>query len=182
MPGLFESVISNPNVLNSINRRDVNVENLLQTLSQPIDSTPLTQQQMETKNRFLNKFRDPSFFLNLPSIAISEEEMKVAISSVSTRLQQFIQNQQGSVISNILRFLEDNPEPQQTGISQETRNGLQRLCIDKDTVIECSICLSTCDARIFIKLKCGHLFDEECILTWFSQRNTCPMCRSSDLI
>jgi hypothetical protein len=177
-PKLLETILSNPNFLNSIHQRDVNFGNMFQ----PVDSTPLTQEQTETKNKILDKFRDPSFLLDRPDIVISEEEMKAGISSVSTMLQQFVHNQQGSVISNILQFLADNPDPQQTGISQETRNGLQRLYIDKDTMIECSICLSTQKSRIFIKLKCGHLFDKDCILTWLSQRKTCPMCRSSDLI
>jgi hypothetical protein len=40
---------------------------------------------------------------------------------------------------------------------------------------ECSICLnsSTCGG----KLKCGHIFHENCINKWFEFKNTCPNCR-----
>jgi len=40
---------------------------------------------------------------------------------------------------------------------------------------ECSICLnsSTCGG----KLKCGHVFHENCINKWFEFTNTCPNCR-----
>jgi hypothetical protein len=40
---------------------------------------------------------------------------------------------------------------------------------------ECTICLnsSTCGG----KLKCGHVFHENCINKWFELTNTCPNCR-----
>jgi hypothetical protein len=56
---------------------------------------------------------------------------------------------------------------------------------------ECSICLGEKSGDVstsqpsqlgdiqatMIQLPCNHIFDEECILTWFTQVNTCPLCR-----
>jgi hypothetical protein len=186
-PGMLENILSNPNILDVINQRETsypqNLQNMFQALSQPIGSQILTEEQTETKNRILETLQDPSRFIDVPDFLISAEEVKSAVGITGNLIQQFVQsNNQDNVISNILRFLQTNPDPHQQGVSQEIKNALERLYIDKDTSMECSICLSTRESRMFIKLKCCHIFDEECILTWFSQRNTCPMCRSSDLI
>ena len=53
---------------------------------------------------------------------------------------------------------------------------------------ECCVCLGThcgtlCEVKpdnealVLIKLGCGHLFDESCILEWFKHKQTCPLCR-----
>ena len=50
--------------------------------------------------------------------------------------------------------------------------------------IICSICLSLFEKGDTVnKLKCGHLFHDECITTWLTNDNmgTCPNCRKSIL-
>ena len=49
---------------------------------------------------------------------------------------------------------------------------------DKDN---CSICHSELPKAITTLIECGHSFCTKCILTWFKQKNTCPMCRKSIL-
>ncbi len=179
---VLENILGNPNILNALNAPNANLQSLFQSLSHPQSYTEITQEQTETKNRLLNTFRDSSRFLNQPDICVSEEELKSATLYVINSIQDFMRNHsQDDVISNILRFMSQNPSDQ-TNVPKTTLDKLERIYIDKDTSIECCICLSTRNLIMFIKLKCGHIFDEECILTWFSQRNTCPMCRSTDLV
>ena len=42
----------------------------------------------------------------------------------------------------------------------------------------CSVCLSDINMEEeTILVPCGHLFHCQCILDWFKQNNTCPVCR-----
>ena len=42
---------------------------------------------------------------------------------------------------------------------------------------ECSICLEKDSSRLCRKLNCNHIFHCECIDKWFSNKNSCPICR-----
>jgi E3 ubiquitin-protein ligase RNF115/126 len=44
--------------------------------------------------------------------------------------------------------------------------------------VECTVCLNRfrCGENA-VKVKCGHLFHEECLGPWIEQHDTCPMCR-----
>lgn len=48
---------------------------------------------------------------------------------------------------------------------------------------ECSICLDyfNNDKKI-IKLNCDHIFHTECIKLWIENNNTCPLCRTKEII
>ncbi len=41
----------------------------------------------------------------------------------------------------------------------------------------CPICQQPEWQDVLIRLDCGHIFDQECIVAWFQRANTCPMCR-----
>ena len=44
----------------------------------------------------------------------------------------------------------------------------------------CSICLGAYkEGQQLFVLKCGHVYHEDCILTWFDQDIVCPICRKS---
>ena len=44
----------------------------------------------------------------------------------------------------------------------------------------CSICLEVYkEGQQLFVLKCGHVYHEDCILTWFDQDFVCPICRNS---
>lgn len=57
----------------------------------------------------------------------------------------------------------------------EKKNFIAQKTTPCNEEFECSICLnsSTCGG----KLKCGHVFHENCINKWFELTNTCPNCR-----
>jgi hypothetical protein len=54
---------------------------------------------------------------------------------------------------------------------------------------ECSVCLSSftnfievsneiTDTQSILKLRCAHTFHHECLVEWFKEQLTCPMCRA----
>ena len=46
---------------------------------------------------------------------------------------------------------------------------------------DCSICCNNFSDCGVYTAKCGHQFHLECIVTWYSKHNTCPLCRRSDI-
>lgn len=44
---------------------------------------------------------------------------------------------------------------------------------------ECSICMENYDEKSsVIKIPCNHMYHEKCILQWFENNKTCPLCRN----
>lgn len=43
----------------------------------------------------------------------------------------------------------------------------------------CSICHKTLQKESATALRCGHIFDRNCIATWVSHNPVCPICRAS---
>lgn len=53
---------------------------------------------------------------------------------------------------------------------------------DAETCLCCPCCLSDFDESSTIALlQCGHMFCEECIISWAERATTCPFCRKSML-
>jgi len=47
----------------------------------------------------------------------------------------------------------------------------------------CSICLMEFSEGAMVKrLRCGHIFDPECIDTWLRKKNACPMCKRAVVV
>lgn len=44
---------------------------------------------------------------------------------------------------------------------------------------KCSICLDNFNHECIIKLKCNHLFHQNCIHKWFRINIRCPLCRNT---
>lgn len=60
-------------------------------------------------------------------------------------------------------------------VSEKMKPPVTQVVVPCNEDFECTICLnsSTCGG----KLKCGHVFHENCIHQWFKVTNTCPNCR-----
>ncbi|EQC35060.1 hypothetical protein SDRG_07298 [Saprolegnia diclina VS20] len=43
---------------------------------------------------------------------------------------------------------------------------------------ECAICLDPLGADASLSTACGHTFHETCLVRWFKNETTCPLCRS----
>ena len=64
-------------------------------------------------------------------------------------------------------------------INQSEENYNINLHNDK----ECSICLENFnDNEKIIKLNCNHMFHTGCIKLWIENNNTCPLCRTKEII
>nr|GEX74327.1 hypothetical protein [Tanacetum cinerariifolium] len=49
----------------------------------------------------------------------------------------------------------------------------------KEEIDTCAICYDEYEEnKKFGKLQCGHLFHMDCIKSWLSRKNSCPMCRA----
>lgn len=77
-------------------------------------------------------------------------------------------------------------EPRQSGPPKTSASALRNLPRIKVTAYdiaanessECSICLDELEVgEPAIRLPCGHLFHEGCILDWLKKSNECPVCR-----
>ncbi|GKB10707.1 putative zinc finger, RING/FYVE/PHD-type containing protein [Tanacetum coccineum] len=52
----------------------------------------------------------------------------------------------------------------------------------KEEIDTCAICISEYEENKKIgKMQCGHLFHVDCIKSWLSRKNSCPMCRATAL-
>ena len=49
-----------------------------------------------------------------------------------------------------------------------------------EDVMECGDCCTICHEKMRqpIKLRCKHVFCEDCVCQWFERERTCPLCRA----
>ena len=66
-------------------------------------------------------------------------------------------------------------KPKKKGCSVYTLAKKSQVLLNEN--IDCIICSETYKSSICRKLKCGHQFHLECIDTWLSNNETCPICR-----
>lgn len=73
-------------------------------------------------------------------------------------------------------------EPQ--GISRQQLRDLERQstqCSEDQEGQSCPICLEVLERdNQIIHLECGHFFHKNCILRWYTEHHTCPVCRSGE--
>jgi hypothetical protein len=84
----------------------------------------------------------------------------------------------------MLRFLFDQPssiDGEDQGIAENRINHLDMLPTELQIGQQCAICLENiqADSRI-INLSCNHYFHKNCILRWYREHSTCPMCRTQE--
>eukprot|EP00004_Rigifila_ramosa_P004587 TRINITY_DN15079_c0_g1_i1.p1 TRINITY_DN15079_c0_g1~~TRINITY_DN15079_c0_g1_i1.p1 ORF type:complete len:265 (+),score=33.57 TRINITY_DN15079_c0_g1_i1:3-797(+) len=74
-----------------------------------------------------------------------------------------------------LSELDSGPPP----ASRDARDGLLVKAVYEDDQ-SCPICQEVFPRRARAKqMPCGHLFHEECLLSWLEKRNSCPVCRKT---
>lgn len=65
-------------------------------------------------------------------------------------------------------------------MSREARAALPVVKAEKPEL--CPVCQDDIpEGGIAKKMPCGHLFHDECLMTWLEKANSCPMCRGSEL-
>lgn len=68
-----------------------------------------------------------------------------------------------------------DPEPMDP-VYDQPRSGVREIDVVYRYEDVCPICL--CEfAGAVGKLECTHVFHQKCLSAWFSESNTCPMCR-----
>jgi RING-H2 zinc finger domain len=193
LPRMISRMLNNPNFLNMAdayimgNNQELNISDILRELTHPEQVNVLTPEQEITRSQLseeLKILQTPEFLNNALNLA-----QNIVQQAVSQQMNQGL-----SARESVLNFLSQNPLADNEGVSMETRSHLDRIYIvendfkDNLCQYECSICLTTHSGTLvekvdenvipFIKLKCNHIYDEDCILTWLSQRKTCPICRA----
>lgn len=104
----------------------------------------------------------------------------------------FRSNYRGNFMNEILRILEQNQNEarrhQHHPTSKENLNKLKQFNMSekyckkegegKFELPNCCICIDEIAiGQKTILLPCGHMFHNDCIVTWLKKNNTCPMCR-----
>lgn len=65
-------------------------------------------------------------------------------------------------------------------MSREARDELRLVTVKEEQ--SCVICMETMTAGMKAKaMPCGHLFHDECLLSWVSKHNSCPSCRDDSM-
>lgn len=67
-----------------------------------------------------------------------------------------------------------------TPVQDNVVETLERFCVVGSSSMgcTCTICRDQMRAeQTCIRLPCSHVFHEDCICTWFTMKNTCPLCR-----
>jgi len=88
------------------------------------------------------------------------------------------------IMEESFRMNQGNPKPP---TSKEALKKLKRFkmnekyCNKKDGKLEqpnCCVCLTDIKTNEdTLLIPCGHMFHNECIMSWLNQNNTCPVCR-----
>ena len=96
-----------------------------------------------------------------------------------------ISNENTNEISNefLDELLDENTNEISNEILDENTNEISNEILDENTdknMVECIICYNYILNQSVKKLICGCdcIFHYECLLKWFEERNTCPLCRT----
>jgi hypothetical protein len=69
------------------------------------------------------------------------------------------------------------PQPPQ-GLNIMEIIQISQICLSVPDEWNCSICLSHSLVSDWARsVQCGHIFHDDCIMTWFREHTTCPLCR-----
>ena len=171
------------------------IEQVFGNILRPISSRPM---MIINPNRNRNPFRiviqrqnvpqdifDP-FFSNFGSVFNGAFQDNYS--------SNFRSNYRGNFMNEILRILEQNQnearrqQRQHHPTSNENLNKLKQFKMSekyckkegegKLELPNCCICIEEIAiGQKTILLPCGHMFHNDCIVTWLKKNNTCPMCR-----
>ncbi|KAK2654339.1 hypothetical protein Ddye_014195 [Dipteronia dyeriana] len=65
-----------------------------------------------------------------------------------------------------------------TPVSKDAIQRLEKVRFDQDDECKCMICLEEFSTGVeTMRMPCGHLYHEECIVKWLETSHMCPLCR-----
>lgn len=81
--------------------------------------------------------------------------------------------------SNITSLISEIIGPVHVGLANPEESIMQvAACAHSDEENVCPICQDTINAECHVKTKCRHSYCKPCILEWFKQHVTCPLCNA----
>ena len=168
------------------------VEHIFGNLLRPISAHPM---MVINQNRNRNPFRIVIQRQNVPNYIFDPFFINFG-SAFNGAFQDnfssnFRSNYRGDFVNEILRRLQQNQNDERRQHHHPTSNeNLKKLkqfnmsekyCKKEGEKLElpnCCICIDEIAiGQKTILLPCGHMFHNDCIVTWLKKNNTCPMCR-----
>ena len=168
------------------------VEHIFGNLLRPISAHPM---MIINQNRNRNPFRIVIQRQNVPNYIFDPFFINFG-SAFNGAFQDnfssnFRSNYRGDFVNEILRRLQQNQNDERRQHHHPTSNeNLKKLkqfnmsekyCKKEGEKLElpnCCICIDEIAiGQKTILLPCGHMFHNDCIVTWLKKNNTCPMCR-----
>lgn len=89
----------------------------------------------------------------------------------------------GSEMERLVSQLAQYHQPTRTPASVDAVNGLRREKLrngrGENRIGECCVVCHDCykEGDRVMYLPCSHIFHEDCVMPWFEEHNTCPVCR-----
>lgn len=177
--GNFQGTYTNGIELHFLNghQRDLLFENpgpqVANPINRPVFYNPVNQQNLPIRDQLIpHNARNSRQNQQVPRFrALSHDEDDNAIVQIAEFQEQQRRN-----------FMEPRPRIEEV----KNNNRENRLLPDYDRTIfrktaqvsSCSICIDDLrDNDIIIRLKCFHVFHENCIVLWSEKNNICPECR-----
>ena len=169
--------------------------NLTQIIHVPDSSSYITIHEYtsddnETKYNIQNPYYEQMKRLNTMGLQTNEDLPPYMLSYLQNEnSRNYLMNlnlENEDAYENLLNYLMVN-DPNHYGnppTSKEIINKLRKMTVDKEFLekhkenVECAICKEEFQLdNIVVEIKCGHIFNEECILEWLKLHNNCPVCR-----
>lgn len=180
-PG-FQTVVVNPRP--SAQRRSASerpnrvqaLNNTIQELSRP----PTLDNLMDEENfiQFALSVIDPAL-LRSPIAQMIGVDNIIRMAILPAYIQHLENRQMEAVIAlSLLESQAQNqsvPEPPKHVLMKNRRPTKQELTEGES----CSICLCPYESTTsVVELKCHHAFHKDCLMPWFEEHHTCPICRT----
>jgi E3 ubiquitin-protein ligase RNF115/126 len=139
---------------------------------------PLTRNNLNQNNRLPVRGRFSLLHLLLSNLELNN--ILNSNNSLDLEEDNHLDNILNYLIANDLNRYGNPPASKKAVNSLESIeiNEEKLIELKKNNLLECSVCKDEFEIKQIIKkIPCKHHFHSECIMPWFKNRNSCPVCR-----